>query len=57
MGSGPTRAVLWSLGFAQLLGGVSFSALRVLEWVFTTPVLLLLVQHLHEYAFAELPSK
>ena len=37
--------------------GVSFSALRVLEWVFTTPVLLLLVQHLHEYAFAELPTK
>ena len=37
--------------------GVSFSALRVLEWVFTTPVLLLLVQHLHEYAFTELPSK
>tara|TARA_B110000977_G_scaffold23845_1_gene28816 strand:+ start:10645 stop:14103 length:3459 start_codon:yes stop_codon:yes gene_type:complete len=35
----------------------SFSALRVLEWVFTTPVLLLLVQHLHEYAFAELPGK
>ena len=32
--------------------GTSFSALRVLEWVFTTPVLLILVQHIHEYAFA-----
>ena len=42
---------------ANDVAGVSFSALRVLEWVFTTPVLLLLVQHLHEYAFAELPSK
>ena len=44
-------------GGGEIPGGVSFSALRVLEWVFTTPVLLLLVQHLHEYAFAELPSK
>ena len=46
-----------SNGGGEIPGGVSFSALRVLEWVFTTPVLLLLVQHLHEYAFAELPSK
>ena len=36
---------------------VSFSGLRQLEWVFTTPVLLLLVQNLHAYAFAALPRR
>ena len=36
-------------------GLVSFSGLRQLEWLFTTPVLLLLVQNLHAYAFAALP--
>jgi bacteriorhodopsin len=35
-------------------GASSFSALRQLEWAFTTPVLLVLVQHLHAFAFAEL---
>jgi bacteriorhodopsin len=38
-------------------GTVSFSGLRQLEWVFTTPVLLLVVQNLHAYAFAALPRK
>ena len=38
-------------------GLVSFSGLRQLEWLFTTPVLLLLVQNLHAYAFAALPRK
>ena len=38
-------------------GVVSFSGLRQLEWVFTTPVLLLLVQNLHAYAFAALPRR
>jgi signal transduction histidine kinase/CheY-like chemotaxis protein len=38
-------------------GLVSFSGLRQLEWVFTTPVLLLLVQNLHAYAFAALPRR
>ena len=36
---------------------VSFSGLRQLEWLFTTPVLLLLVQNLHAYAFAALPRR
>jgi signal transduction histidine kinase/CheY-like chemotaxis protein len=38
-------------------GNVSFSGLRQLEWVFTTPVLLLLVQNLHAYALHALPSE
>ena len=38
-------------------GTVSFSGLRQLEWIFTTPVLLLVVQNLHAYAFAALPRK
>ena len=38
-------------------GLVSFSGLRQLEWLFTTPVLLLLVQNLHAYAFAALPRR
>ena len=35
---------------------VSFSGLRQLEWAFTTPVLLILVQNLHAYVFAALPA-
>jgi bacteriorhodopsin len=38
-------------------GTVSFSGLRQLEWMFTTPVLLLVVQNLHAYAFAAPPRK
>ena len=36
---------------------VSFSCLRQLEWVFTTPILLLLVQNLHAYALSSLPDQ
>ena len=36
---------------------VSFSCLRQLEWVFTTPILLLLVQNLHAYAVSSLPDQ
>ena len=36
---------------------ISFSALRQLEWAFTTPIMLSLIQNLHAYAFAALPSK
>ena len=42
----------WYVSVPASRGATSFSALRVLEWIFTTPVLLLLVQHLHECAFA-----
>ena len=45
-----------SASTASAVGGnVSFSGLRQLEWVFTTPVLLLLVQNMHAYATAALP--
>jgi len=36
---------------------VSFSGLRQLEWAFTTPVLLLLVQNVHAFAFAAMPKQ
>ena len=42
----------WYVSVPASRGATSFSALRVLEWIFTTPALLLLVQHLHECAFA-----
>ena len=44
-----------SNGGGEIPGGVSFSALRVLEWVFTA--VLCCRQHLLQCAFAELPSK
>ena len=45
-----------SASTASAVGGnVSFSGLRQLEWIFTTPVLLLLVQNMHAYATAALP--
>ena len=39
---------------SRFMGGnaVAFSGLRQLEWCFTTPILLTIVQNIHAYAFA-----
>ena len=46
----------WYVSYAgsKFMGGnaVAFSGLRQLEWCFTTPILLTIVQNIHLYAFA-----
>jgi hypothetical protein len=46
----------WYVSYAgsKFMGGnaVAFSGLRQLEWCFTTPILLTIVQNIHMYAFA-----
>ena len=42
----------WYVAIVASNRTVSFSVLRQLEWCFTTPIMLMLVQNIHAYAFA-----
>jgi len=47
----------WYIAITASNRTISFSGLRQLEWAFTMPIMLTLVQNLHAYAFAALPVK